>query len=95
MKKGYLYSAGAAGVIGATMAGYFLKNKDNRQKVKDKITNYQNGIRTTFEDAGVPDQSENQDLAQLENAKMVSEGSQFGVQYYTEHKDNNTIEHQQ
>lgn len=36
----------------------------------------------TLRQAGKPDQIENEDLAQLENAKMVSEGSQFGVQYY-------------
>ncbi|API93760.1 hypothetical protein J32TS6_07740 [Virgibacillus pantothenticus] len=96
MKKKYLYSAaGAAGVIGATVAGYFLKDKENRDRVKQKVKNYQNSIRTTFEDAGVPDQSENQDLAQLENAKMVSEGSQFGVQYYTQNKEANTSEYQQ
>ncbi|EQB36549.1 hypothetical protein M948_16075 [Virgibacillus sp. CM-4] len=92
MKRRYLYSAGAASVIGATVAGFFLKDKDNRDKVKQKIKNYQDGIRSTFEDAGVPDQSANQDLAQLENAKMVSEGSQFGVQYYTENKEKNTSE---
>ena len=35
----------------------------------------------TFEQAGRPDQIErnDKDMDQLENAKMVSEGSQFGV----------------
>lgn len=37
-----------------------------------------------FENAGVPDQVDRDDLAQFENAKMVSEGSQFGVQYYNQ-----------
>jgi len=38
----------------------------------------------TFEQAGRPGQLEStdQEMDQLENAKMVSEGSQFGVQYY-------------
>lgn len=43
---------------------------------------------TTFVDtllhAGIPDQLDEDDKDQLENAKMVSEGSQFGVQYYNE-----------
>ncbi|WP_296363252.1 hypothetical protein [Virgibacillus sp.] len=95
MKKKYLYSAGAAGVIGATVAGYFLKNKDKRDNVKRKVKNYQNSIRSTLEEAGVPDQSEDKGLEQLENAKMVSEGSQFGVQYYNENKEANTSEYQQ
>lgn len=94
MKKKYLYSAGAAGVIGATVAGYFLSNKNTREKLKQRYKKYQNSIRSTFENAGVPDQSPSQDLAQLENAKMVSEGSQFGVQYYTEKKENNRAEKQ-
>lgn len=38
----------------------------------------------TFKKAGAPDQMEGTDLAHLENSKMVSEGSQFGVQYFNE-----------
>jgi len=34
--------------------------------------------------AGQPDQTERMDDTQLENSKMVSEGSQYGVQYYNE-----------
>lgn len=40
----------------------------------------------TIEKAGNPDQIESKALAELENSKMVSEGSQFGVQYYNELK---------
>src|SRR5690625_7662412 len=94
MRKRYIFSAvGAAGVIGATAAGYYLKDQDNREKViqkaknvQEKVKSYTNRSDSTFEDAGVPDQSEEKDLAQLENAKMVSEGSLFGVQYYNENK---------
>ncbi|GAB3800005.1 hypothetical protein [Virgibacillus kimchii] len=98
MRKRYIFSAvGAAGAIGATAAGYYLKDKENREKLVEqaktmqkKFTEFRNGSSdSTFEDAGVPDQSGNKDLAQLENAKMVSEGSQFGVQYYNEYKDEN------
>lgn len=34
--------------------------------------------------AGKPDQTERADDTQLENSKMVSEGSQYGVKYYNE-----------
>lgn len=36
----------------------------------------------SFKKAGIPDQMEDKDIANFENAKMVSEGSQFGVQYF-------------
>ncbi|MBM7598725.1 hypothetical protein JOC34_001082 [Virgibacillus halotolerans] len=77
MKKRYIISAaGVAGAVGATLAGRrYFKNKTEQNKV------------TTFEDAGIPDQTSNMDLAQFENAKMVSEGSQFGVNYYNEMKE--------
>jgi hypothetical protein len=102
MRKRYIFSAaGAVGAVGAAAAGYYLKDKENREKVietaknvQEKVKNYTNGRDSTFEDAGVPDQSEEKDLAQLENAKMVSEGSQFGVQYYNEYKGKNKAEKQ-
>ncbi|HEX6595269.1 MAG TPA: hypothetical protein VF095_11950 [Bacillota bacterium] len=74
MKKRYLLSA--AGALGIGILGYYL-TKRQRQS---------NEQYSTFEHAGAPDQSPVNDLAQLENAKMVSEGSQFGVQYYNEKK---------
>ncbi|WP_019378704.1 hypothetical protein [Virgibacillus halodenitrificans] len=99
MKKRFIASAvGATGAIAAT--GMYLKDENNRDKVmykakgmKNKLLN--NNLKEPFEDAGVPDQSESKDLAQLENSKMVSEGSQFGVQYYNEYKKENTSENEQ
>lgn len=76
MKKRYIITAGVAGALGATVAGRYLKNRNENEK-----------INTTFEDAGIPDQTSSMDLAQFENAKMVSEGSQFGVNYYNEMKE--------
>lgn len=73
MKKQLLIASGI-GVISAAVISYYLMQKNDNKK------------NTTFENAGVPDQSDNKDLAQLENAKMVSEGSQFGVQYYNHRK---------
>ncbi|MFA1818701.1 hypothetical protein ACDX78_00640 [Virgibacillus oceani] len=103
MRKRYILSAvGAAGAVGAAAAGYYLKDRENREKVietvknvQNKVKDYTNGSDSTFEDAGAPDQSEDKDLAQLENAKMVSEGSQFGVHYYNEYKNDNNAEQQQ
>ncbi|AIF43884.1 hypothetical protein [Virgibacillus sp. SK37] len=100
MKKRYIASAvGATGAIAAT--GMYLKDKNNRDKVMEKAKGMKSkfmnndSLKEPFEDAGVPDQSETKDLAQLENAKMVSEGSQFGVQYYNEYKKENTSENEQ
>ncbi|MGM8364265.1 hypothetical protein ACLIBG_02165 [Virgibacillus sp. W0181] len=72
MKKRHIASIGAVSVA----AGLWLKNKRKN-----------NNKRSTLEQAGKPDQIESEDHAQLENAKMVSEGSQFGVQYYNEAKE--------
>ncbi|MGJ9458563.1 hypothetical protein [Oceanobacillus sp. CF4.6] len=98
MKKRYLLSA--VGVMGASVAGYYLKDEKNRNKIKEVSNGVTGKIKgktdSTFENAGVPDQSsETSDIAQLENSKMVSEGSQFGVQYYNDKKDENKLANQQ
>ncbi len=36
--------------------------------------------------AGKPAQTKHKKVEEIENADMVSEGSQFGVQYYDKHK---------
>lgn len=41
-------------------------------------------LKETMKKAVAPDQMEVKDLADIENSKMVSEGSQFGVQYVNE-----------
>lgn len=95
MRKRYIASA-AAGAAGASIAGYFLRNKENRDKVKyqlktaaDKVRNGKNqeDLDSTFEDAGAPGQTDKKDRTQMENSKMVSEGSQFGVHYYNDVKE--------
>ncbi|GGB44828.1 hypothetical protein F3157_06875 [Virgibacillus dakarensis] len=90
MKKRYIVSALGAAGIGT--AGFLLKDKDKREKLMEKAKSvsgmFKNeGKDSALDDAGIPDQTDNQDLAQFENAKMVSEGSQFGVQYYNEAKE--------
>ncbi|AXI08961.1 hypothetical protein CUC15_08540 [Oceanobacillus zhaokaii] len=94
MKKRYLFSSiGAVSAIGASVAGYYLKEKGNREKLKENFQSLKNKVLnkqdqySTFDNAGVPDEAPSMDQAQLENSKMVSEGSQFGVQYYNEKKE--------
>ena len=52
---------------------YFFRNRSEGAKTT---------FARTFAKAGAPDQLEGMELADLENNKMVSEGSQFGVQYF-------------
>lgn len=52
----------------------FLRNRDSDTKKSTFVR--------TFIKAGAPDQMEETEIADLENNKMVSEGSQFGVQYF-------------
>ena len=95
MKKRNIFTAVGASVIGAGAAGYFLMNDHQKTRLKDKISDVINNIKmeqqSTFEKAGHPDQSPRQELADLENSKMVSEGSQFGVQYYNEKREENEV----
>lgn len=101
MKKRYVLSA--VGALGAGVASYYLKDQQNRDKIKEaanvitsklKQNSHSNGHDHTFESSGAPDQLDKKDLEQLENSKMVSEGSQFGVQYYNEKKEENTSSNQ-
>ncbi|HLR80335.1 MAG TPA: hypothetical protein VK119_07100 [Bacillota bacterium] len=79
MKKRYMITAAMAGALGAGIIGYLTKKRRQSDEVY-----------STFENAGAPDESPDRSLSQLENAKMVSEGSQFGVQYYNEKKAEQT-----
>jgi len=81
MNKGYMYGTGAA--LAAIVAGALFARK--KKLVDDEPD--------SLDLAGIPDQLEEKkrDLEQLENAKMVSEGSQFGVQYYNEIKEDEPI----
>jgi len=77
LKKSVVIPALGLGALTAVGLGFVLKNNRN-----DK---YENGtISHSLANAGIPDQMEREDESQIENAKMVSEGSQFGVQYFNE-----------
>lgn len=83
MKGRLLKSAGTLGA--SVLIGYLINKKLTEDKSKD---------HTILEDAGIPDQVEHEDMSQLENAKMVSEGSQYGVQYYNEVKETENYDKQ-
>lgn len=87
MKKRYL----AIGISIGAVASYLLVDGDNRNRLAKNVQIIMNKFKrnkesTLLEKAGIPDQIDDQELSQLENAKMVSEGSQYGVQYYNEVK---------
>ncbi|MFD2760580.1 hypothetical protein [Lentibacillus juripiscarius] len=87
MKKRFI--ASAAGVLGAGVTSYMLINRQNR---KNRSDNRESQFDSTLKDAGMPDQVDVRDVAQMKNAKMVSEGSQFGVDYYNTVKEENIQE---
>ncbi|TGB05052.1 hypothetical protein [Halobacillus salinus] len=74
--------ATAVGALAGGAIAYLLKDEDNRNKVVDKAKNLQGSLSSKsdmpVQEAGKPEVSD------LENSEMVSEGSQFGVQYYNE-----------
>jgi len=72
MKNRWVYTL--LGTI--SMVLVFLMTRKNRRLSLDKYF--------PLKSAGQPDQTERVDDTQLENSKMVSEGSLYGVQYYNE-----------
>lgn len=90
MKKRNIIATIGAGV-GTVTAGYLLMNEEKRTKWLTKGNSIAGKFKrnnvSTLDEAGIPDQIENEDAAQYENAKMVSEGSQFGVNYFNEVKE--------
>ena len=97
LKKGYIITAGGA-ISAGLIAGYLLLDKENKNKLKERFNDYTRGILrkdgykqySTLEEAGIPDQLDRADLAQVENSKMVSEGSQYGVHYYNMYQEEET-----
>jgi len=71
MKKRYVLPI--IGAIATVGVGYYMKNKGQNESFSKPFIN-----------AGIPDQIENNDPSQLENSKMVSEGSQYGIHYFNE-----------
>lgn len=74
MKKRYVIPV--VGAVASAGIGYLL--------MKTSKSDEQTTFMDTLAQAGMPDQLNADDNDQLENAKMVSEGSQFGVQYFNQ-----------
>lgn len=89
MKKRYVLSSIGIG----TAIGYLSINKNMRKNIMGKISGRkkQDAFESMLEDAGNPGQTVKQDEDQIEKAKMVAEGSQFGVQYYNEMREKYNI----
>ncbi len=68
----------AAAVAVGTGTYYLYQKMRNNEEAMD-----------TLHYAGIPDQVGTNEIDDIENAKMVSEGSQFGVQYYNDVKEGN------
>ncbi|MBM7572239.1 hypothetical protein [Aquibacillus albus] len=84
MKKRVLYSA--IGVISAGTITLLLSVKGKREELLHKIDSFKEKVnkadsRLPIEEAGIPEKDS------LENARMVAEGSQFGVRYYQREKN--------
>ena len=88
MKKRYL--VGALATVG--VASMLMKERQKREEFIKEIAElkYQDELADDLnyyiDQAGSPDQTKHIDHDQLENSKMVAEGSQFGVQYYSDLK---------
>lgn len=79
MRNAYILTAiGASTLVGFVVVKLIRKNVEHNH--------------TLLEDAGIPDQLDDQDLAQASKADMVSEGSVYGVQYYNEVKEEEPAE---
>lgn len=68
-------------ILFISLIGVSLYVVIQRMARKDKETT---SISHTIKKAVAPDQMKGTEIDDLENSKMVSEGSQFGVQYVTE-----------
>ncbi|MFC0523991.1 hypothetical protein ACFFGV_10510 [Pontibacillus salicampi] len=94
MKKRWIYSA--VGAVGAGAAAYLLKDESRRTQLKEKAKDLSTSMKDSLqkdhnndlpvEKAGVPE------VDSIENTKMVDEGSQFGVQYYNQVKEQDAEE---
>ncbi|WP_082234301.1 hypothetical protein [Halobacillus massiliensis] len=80
MKKRWIITA--IGAAAGSTAAFFLKDEGKRQQVMEKTKalpgKFKKSEDLPIKEAGNPEEQNH------ENAKMVSEGSQFGVQYYND-----------
>lgn len=85
MKKGVYTTLVAAG--SAALGAYIFSDENRKSKMKSQYHKMKNQLlgeeTNTIEKAGKPEE-----VSHHEDSKMVSEGAQFGVQYYNDYKEN-------
>ncbi|HET7580027.1 MAG TPA: hypothetical protein VFK33_12170 [Bacillales bacterium] len=79
MRKKKLAFYSMAGVAAAGLGTYLMKEKPLRIKLTNRSENHDENV-FPIEKAGHPEPD------QIQDNKMVSEGAQFGVQYYDQMK---------
>ncbi|AEB61758.1 hypothetical protein QRX25_01290 [Bacillus sp. L381] len=85
MKQKLLISGLAVSTVGVT--SYLLKDKSNRQKVKSFIRNMKTSLSGKHDIESFPvNKAGNPHPEDIEDNKMVSEGSMYPVQYYDDKK---------
>lgn len=89
LKNKFLISSTSA--LAGMAIGYMIKSTMNNGNGQNDEDN-QYYLDQFLENAGKPDEIDSIERDQLENAKMVSEGSQFGVQYYNELRESNAYD---
>ena len=99
MKKRYVMSAIGA-LSASAVAAYLLSDEEKRTKLKGTVETVKEKINyfnhkdepSTLEAAGMPDQTTSTNEALSENADMVSEGSQYGVSYFNQKMEEESLE---
>jgi hypothetical protein len=75
-------------LLGLGVAGAYLSSKENREKAMDMLNQIKNKAMKRWgsqqEQPDLLEKAGHPDKYSLEDAKMVSEGSQYGVHYYNE-----------
>lgn len=74
-------------LLGLGLAGVYLSSKENREKAMDMVNQIKDKVMNLWcpqENIDLMEKAGHPDKYSLEDAKMVSEGSQYGVHYYNE-----------
>ncbi|ONK24774.1 hypothetical protein BLX87_03660 [Bacillus sp. VT-16-64] len=74
--------------LGLSLAGAYLSSRENREKAMLKVRQIKHKVirlrGAQEEDVNLVEKAGHPDKYSLEDAKMVSEGSQYGVHFYNE-----------
>ncbi|WP_186577594.1 hypothetical protein [Aquibacillus kalidii] len=82
-KQAILYSISALGI--GTLS-YLAMDSDRRRAIKNKITKWTSQQTNKQDNISAIEKAGRPEMDNMENSKMVAEGSQFGVNYYNKIK---------